>query len=72
MQARVKPVSNLFLCIYARVYVYVWQTLFHHCKRKEQQQEYNRDKNQKKKKKRTTSKIGDTKRTKNMSTSLEN
>jgi hypothetical protein len=40
--------------------------------KKEQQQEYNRDENKKKEKKRTTSKIGNTKRTKNMSTSLEN
>jgi hypothetical protein len=47
--------------------------LFHHCKEKKRTTTgvQQRQEQKKKEKKRTTSKIGNTKRTKNMSTSLE-
>jgi CelD/BcsL family acetyltransferase involved in cellulose biosynthesis len=69
MQARIKPVSNS--CMYVSV---CDRSCFTTVKKRtttgvQQRQE---QKKKKRRKKRTTSKIGDTKRTKNMSTSLEN
>jgi len=65
MQARIKPLSNLCMCVCDR-------RCFTTVKKRTTTGVQQRQEQKKKEKKRTTSKIGDTKRTKNMSTSLEN